>query len=97
MIPKKYNRYEYLWIVYRGRIKIKSEEIIAGIKSKICLLKGLFNRPPLWCCDILFNTIRPINVRKATALIMLIGNSLYCLDLTLIISLKFALNYACPK
>ena len=80
-------------MVYLGKIKIKSEEIIEGIKSKICLLKGLFNRPPIWCCDILFYTIRPINVRKATALIMLIGNSLYCLDLTLIISLKFVLNY----
>ena len=84
-------------MVYRGRITIRSEEIIAGIKSKICLLKGLFNKPPLWCCDMLFNTIKPINVKKATALMMLIGNSLYCFDLTLIISLKFALNYQIQK
>ena len=43
----KYNGYEYLWIVYRGRITIRSEEIIAGIKSKICLLKGLLINPSL--------------------------------------------------
>ena len=46
-MPKKYNGYEYLWIVYRGIITMRSEEIIAGIKSKICLLKGLFSNPPL--------------------------------------------------
>ena len=31
MMPKKYNKYEYLWMVYRGRIKMNSEEIIYKI------------------------------------------------------------------
>ena len=46
IMPKKYNGYEYLWIVYLGRIIIKKDKIIAGSKIIICLLKGLLNKLP---------------------------------------------------